>query len=218
VGLGAGCLAAYGQPGQHFTFYEIDPAMRRAAERYFSFLHDSRATCDVVLGDARLRLAEAPDGQFSLIVIDAFSSDAVPIHLITREAFELYFRKLTPDGVILVHITSRYLDLRPVFGNLARDLNIVGRCLADRNANFPGKESSTWAVLARRSKDVKVLPTTVEWQTERALLTLSGHTLGPGSAAAELLIPLSGPWEPLPLSSRIGVWRDDFSNLWSAFR
>ena len=218
VGLGAGCLAAYGRPGQHFTFYEIDPAVRCAAERYFSFLHDSRASCDVVLGDARLRLAEAPDGQFGLIVLDAFSSDAVPMHLITREAFELYFRKLTPDGVILVNMTNRYLDLRPVLGNLAQHLKIVGRCRDDGAAGFPGKSPATWAVLARRSQDVNALPTTAEWQTECGLLTLSGHTLGPASAAAELFARLSGSWEPLPLSSRVGVWRDDFSNLWSAFR
>jgi hypothetical protein len=114
VGLGAGTLATYGRPGDQYTFYEINPLDVQIAQEEFSFLRDSDAKIDIVLGDARLSLeGEAPRG-YDVLVVDAFSSDSIPVHLLTREAFELYSRQLKPDGVLALHISNQYLDLQPV--------------------------------------------------------------------------------------------------------
>ena len=113
IGLGTGTMAAHSRPGERWTFYEIDPAIARVASdpRYFTYLRDAPGSTDIVLGDARLSLQAARDRTFGLIVADAFSSDAIPTHLITREALALYFRKLTETGTLAFHISNRYLDL-----------------------------------------------------------------------------------------------------------
>ena len=119
VGLGTGSLAAYAEPGQHWDFYEIDPiVVQIARERcYFTMLDESRAgSTEVVLGDARLRLQDAPDHGYKLIVLDAFSSDAIPTHLLTREALRLYLSKLAEGGIIAFHISNHYVDLSPSWG------------------------------------------------------------------------------------------------------
>ena len=123
IGLGAGTTAAYRRPGQDWTFYEIDPVVEQIArdDRYFSYLSDRAADIPVVLGDARLALAHAPDLAYDLMILDAFSSDAIPLHLMTREALRLYLDKLAPGGVIAFHISNRMLDLAPVLGNLVAD-------------------------------------------------------------------------------------------------
>ena len=130
VGLGAGSLATYALPTQDWTFYEIDPAMERIARdpRYFTFLRDSEArSLDVELGDARLRFHDAPDRGYRLIILDAFSSDSLPVHLITREAIELYRAKLAPGGVLVFNLSNRYVDLDPVMGRQAEDAGWVCR-------------------------------------------------------------------------------------------
>ncbi|HET6538634.1 MAG TPA: fused MFS/spermidine synthase [Sphingopyxis sp.] len=116
VGLGAGTLACYRQPGQSWTFYEIDPAMEAIARdpARFTFLADCAADAPVILGDARLMLEQGPAAQYDMVVIDAFSSDAVPLHLLTREAMDIYARALKPDGLLLIHISNRFFDLQPV--------------------------------------------------------------------------------------------------------
>jgi spermidine synthase len=119
VGLGAGTLATYGRPGDVFRFYEINPAVMDAASKYFTFLADSPAHTDVVYGDGRLRLQEERPESFDLIVLDAFSDDAIPVHLLTREAFQLYFARLRPGGELAIHVSNRYLDLDPVVEALA---------------------------------------------------------------------------------------------------
>ncbi|CAN5352415.1 fused MFS/spermidine synthase [soil metagenome] len=121
VGLGAGTLACYAQPGQQWLFYEIDPAIVRIARDtgQFRFLRDCLPDAPIVLGDARISLAAAPPAQFDLLALDAFSSDAVPMHLMTREAFAGYARVLAPDGLLLVHISNRFLDLEPVVASAA---------------------------------------------------------------------------------------------------
>lgn len=123
VGLGTGTLAAYGMPGDSFQFYELDPLVKQLAQSEFSFLKLSRATVDVAIGDGRLLLNREPPGQFDLLVIDAFSGDAIPTHLLTREAFELYFRVLKPGGLLAVHITNGFLDLTPVLAAAAAEMN-----------------------------------------------------------------------------------------------
>ena len=116
VGLGAGTIAAYGEPGDAMTFYEIDPEVDVIARdpRLFTYLRDTQASVTTVVGDGRLQLAKAPAGGYDVIVLDAFSSDAVPVHLLTEEAFDVYASRLAPDGALLVHISNRYLDLEPV--------------------------------------------------------------------------------------------------------
>src|SRR5262249_3269778 len=106
IGLGAGTIAAYGEAGEHFTYFEIDPAIARLAKNpaYFTYLSDSRADVSIVLGDGRRRMAECADGRFDLLVLDAFSSDAIPVHLLTREAVQLYLRKLKPGGCLALHL------------------------------------------------------------------------------------------------------------------
>lgn len=162
VGLGTGALASYAKPDQDWTFFELDPDVERIAREptYFTYLRDSRArSMNVVIGDARIKLAEEPDGSFDLLVLDAFSSDAIPIHLLTAEAFQLYLRKLKPNGVILMHVSNRYLDLPPIVAAVAQaaeppllvrrndDLGLTDREVED------GKSPSIWLVLARDDRD-----------------------------------------------------------------
>ncbi len=120
IGLGAGVIAAFGRLGDRYTFYEINPLDIRLANSQFTFLRDSQAGVDIVPGDARLSLESEPSQQFDVLALDAFSSDAIPIHLLTREAMALYFRQLKPDGVLAANISNKYLNLQPVFANAAQ--------------------------------------------------------------------------------------------------
>jgi hypothetical protein len=162
VGLGTGAIASYARTNQDWTFFELDPAVERLAhdERYFTYLRDSAAkSMTVVIGDARLKLANEPDASFDLLVLDAFSSDAIPIHLLTAEAFGLYERKLAPNGVILMHLSNRYLDLPPVVKKIAETATppLVVRMnddigISDREKD-EGKFPSIWVIVARNDED-----------------------------------------------------------------
>ncbi|WP_156338655.1 spermidine synthase [Chondromyces crocatus] len=166
VGLGAGALAVYARPGQRWTFYEIDPAVARIARdpRYFTFLHDAFPEdrgLHLVIGDARLGLTAAPDAHFDLLILDAFSSDAIPVHLLTREALALYERKLAPGGVIAFHLSNRFLDLFPALGNLVTDAGLIAYGFQDaptRSQEQAGKSPSRWALVARHIDDLQSLP------------------------------------------------------------
>lgn len=129
VGLGSGSLACYAQKGENWTIFEIDPLMVELATDpdVFSYVSQCKPDVRIVVGDARLKLADEPDGRFDLLVVDAFSSDAIPLHLLTREAFETYRRTLGPGGVLMVHVSNRFLDLEPVVGAIARDLGMAAR-------------------------------------------------------------------------------------------
>src|SRR5262249_33984179 len=122
----------------------------------------------IVLGDARRSLASAPDGAYDLLLIDAFSSDAMPVHLMTREALRLYLAKLAPDGVLVINISSRYFNLRPVLAALARDLGLV--TLGRHDDDVPieeqvnGRLSSNWVVMARRPEDLGALASDAQWK------------------------------------------------------
>jgi SAM-dependent methyltransferase len=124
IGLGTGTVAAYGNAGDVIRFYEINPPVERLARHWFTFLHDSPAKIDVVLGDARLSLASEPPQNFNVIVVDAFSGDAIPVHLLTREALALYRRHLRPDGIIVLHVSNQYIDLEPVVAGIAGDAGL----------------------------------------------------------------------------------------------
>jgi len=179
IGLGTGTLAAYCQPGQKFTFYDIDPLVVEIAtksDKYFTFWKDAKARgaeLKILLNDARLEIEkqvaeneaiqtenakrkengeqplELPHEKYGIMVIDAFSSDAIPIHLITREAIRLYMKMVREDGILTFHISNRYMDLRPVLENLAEAEGLHLYCYTDEKEQYLGKAGSTWAVIAR---------------------------------------------------------------------
>ena len=174
VGLGAGGLVAYAQRGQNWTLYEIDPFVAQIASdpHLFQFLSGSPAPFQIVLGDARQELKKAPDKKFDILVLDAYSSDTIPVHLLTREALEIYRERLAPHGVLVWHISNKYFDLEPVVGQLAqdggwkslirRDVNIAPQATA-RNGVAP----SVWAVLARQTEDLGRLNRDPNWRPLR---------------------------------------------------
>ncbi len=193
LGLGVGTLAAYAQPGQTWTFYEIDPTVEKIARdpRYFTFLQDAKAPYKVILGDGRLQLNQVPDRTYDLLIMDAFSSDSIPVHLVTKEAFQLYFRKLKTSGWLLVNISNRYIDLEPVLGAIAHNLGLVaihqqeGEISPTEKAM--GKSASHWVILTSYSDNFGSL--------------------------------LQDPrWEALAPTSDTLIWTDDYSNILSALR
>ena len=171
VGLGTGAAACYVRPGQNWTFYEIDPVVERIArdERFFTYLADCALEADIVIGDARLSLQAAPEGSFDLLILDAFSSDAIPVHLLTREAFAMYRRKLAPGGVIMVHISNRYLDLEPVLGRITVETGFFGVTqYHDEGTNeVMLRYPSIWVVMARSPDDIIELAPDPRWQPLR---------------------------------------------------
>ena len=156
TGLGTGSIAAYAGPGQVIHFYEIDPAVKRISTDpdFFTFLSECKAEWKVVLGDARLTMEKAPPHYYDIIILDAFSSDSIPVHLITKEAVNLYFSKLRKDGVLMVHITNRYVNLAPVLAKLADESGFSDRLRDDDEDTEIGKDGSTWVLLARGEKDL----------------------------------------------------------------
>jgi hypothetical protein len=190
VGLGVGTLAAFGETPQRWTFFEIDPAVERLARdaRYFTYLADARAKVRVVLGDARISLRAEPGGELGLLVLDAFSGDSIPVHLVTREALRLYLEKLDDHGVLVFHVSNRYMDLRPVLDALAKDANLVALTEDDLvvsdDALRGGKLPSRWVAMARSAEDLAPIARDPRW---RALST----------------------------DKPLGVWTDDFSNLFA---
>jgi hypothetical protein len=155
VGLGAGAMACYMRPGDELTYYEIDRSVIRIATNpeYFTFLSQCAPEARIVPGDARLSLRDAPENGYGLIVLDAFSGDTVPLHLLTREALQLYLKKLAPGGLVTFHISNVYLDLAPALGALARDAGLSA--LVRDDTNLPeadldaGKLGSKWLVMGR---------------------------------------------------------------------
>jgi hypothetical protein len=198
VGLGTGTMAAFARMGDTMTIYEIDRLVRDIAfdPTYFTYLADARARgalLRVELGDARIRLdavrRERPGERYDLIVVDAFTSDAIPVHLLTREALQLYLEMLAPDGIIAFHISNRYLKLEPVVANLAADAKLGGRLLMDEAvAETDGGIESTWVMLSRTADALGPLLEDERWATVT-----------------------------LETDPRVGIWTDDFHNLVSVF-
>ena len=147
IGLGTGTVAAYGNAGDVIRFYEINPLVERLARQWFTFLHDSAAQTDVVLGDARLSLAAEAPQQFNVIVIDAFSGDAIPVHLLTREALALYRRHLQPGGLIVFHVSNQYIDLEPVIAEIAADAGLHAESVHSHGDEKNGLYFSDWIVV-----------------------------------------------------------------------
>jgi spermidine synthase len=199
IGLGTGTLAAYARPGDAMTFYEIDRLVRDIAfdRAYFTYLTDARdrgATLRLELGDARVRLEavhrERPAEQYDVIIVDAFTSDAIPVHLLTREALRLYLEMLAPGGLLAIHVSNRHLRLAPVVANLAEDAGLGGRLLMDEAlAETEGGIESMWVLLARTPEALGDLAGDERWTADK-----------------------------LETDPRLGVWTDDFHNLLSVFK
>jgi spermidine synthase len=169
VGLGVGSLACYSEPGQDWVFYEIDPLVAETAQdpRFFTLLRDCAPTAQIVLGDGRLSLAKAEDQQFDLIVLDAFSSDSVPTHLLSRESLALYLQKLAPHGLLAYNVSNKYMDVRRVVADLALDSGLVGLAQVDLDVTDEevelGKAASEWVIMARTTEDLGKLAQDPRW-------------------------------------------------------
>ena len=192
VGLGAGAMSCYGRHDEPWTFYEIDPLVAQIARdnRLFTYLRDCAPRVDVVIGDARLKLAAAGDNEFDLILIDAFSSDAVPAHLLTREAVTLYLKKLRHDGALVFHISNRFLDLAPVLKALASDANLaslMGERTPDASAVSKLNDGSRWVAMTR---DASMLS---------ELMKVDG-------------------WGPLAAAPETRLWTDDYTDVLAAIK
>ena len=165
IGLGTGTLAAYARPGSQWTFYEIDGAIERIARdtRFFRYLDRCGAQCSVVLGDARLTLARGSVAH-DMLVLDAFSSDAIPIHLLTTEALGAYEARLSENGVLAFHISNRHIKLAPVIARLARERGLTALTRLDKRADSKrGYEASEWVVMARHPERLQSLASDTRW-------------------------------------------------------
>jgi hypothetical protein len=186
IGLGAGAMVMYAKVGQEWTFYEINPEILGIAQNpeFFTYLNGcAPVPVRTVLGDARIKLQEAPEAYYGMLVLDAFSSDAIPIHLITREAIQLYLSRLAPGGMLVFHISNRSLDLSRVLAGVVARESLSGYVSDARERDAAsGLDPSCWAVIARSEADLGGLATNPRWTSLKA--------------------------QPQPV-----VWTDDFSNL-----
>lgn len=149
LGLGAGTLLTYGQPGDHIRIYEIDPEVEPMSRRYFTYFDRTAASTEVVLGDGRLSLEREPDQGFDILILDAFSSDAIPMHLLTREAFAVYMRHLKPDGILAANMSNRHVDIKPVLKQFAELLGLKFVWIASYDDDARGVYGADWGLLTR---------------------------------------------------------------------
>ena len=149
IGLGVGTLARYAQPGQTIRIYELDPGVIQMARRWFTYLADSPATIQIIEGDARISLRDEPPQNFDVLVVDAFSSDSIPVHLLTREAAEIYRRHLRDEGVLLIHISNRMLKLEPVVAAMAKHIGWSAQYLHSPGDSSRGTYDANWMILAK---------------------------------------------------------------------
>src|SRR5262249_39713643 len=192
VGLGAGTLASWGRPGDSIRFYEINPVVPEIARMWFSYLSGSKAQTEVILGDARIQLArelaEGHSHDYDLIAVDAFSSDAIPVHLLTAECGDLYRQRLAPGGLLLLHISNRTLDLEPVARGLARHLGWKAVSFVSLQNDDTGESDATWVVMTANTGFLDQV-------------TISGKTSAWGSPQRQPL-----------------TWTDDFASIWHVLK
>jgi len=191
VGLGTGSGAGYAIAGQEMTFYEIDPAVKDMIEagKRFTYVTDARkrgAKVDIVMGDARLMLEKHGGPKYDLLLIDAFSSDSIPMHLMTVEALKMYRERLTDKGLLAMHVSNRYLRLEPIVAAIADKNGLACRIFPDSDNTAPGKTESSWIVLAGSEQE-----------------------LGPAFVSSEEKFP----WQPIPLNPQIPAWTDDYQDI-----
>jgi hypothetical protein len=193
IGLGVGAVASYSKTGQHFVFYEIDPDVELIARNkdFFTFLTSSKGNCDVILGDGRLTIGVAPDNSYGMIILDAFSSDSIPVHLLTKEALMLYLSKLEANGILVFHISNNFVELEPLLCNLTRDLGleclVKNDTLTKKEEHYPGKFPSKYLVTGRISPPIK-----------QALMNSN--------------------WHRAKTRQGIPVWTDNYSNIVSLLK
>ena len=200
VGLGAGTLSCYRRPGQRWTIFEIDPAMADIARdpSKFTFISQCAPDVPIVIGDARLRIAQSPPAQFDILIIDAFSSDAIPLHLLTKEAIGIYARALKPDGILLIHISNRFFDLEPVLAAEAKARRWSAAIRMDPSPDagtpdydFSNLTGSNWVAMTA---------------TPQRLIQLTGG-VKPRTEAAK-----DGIWVPVEERPRFERWTDDYAS------
>ncbi|MFL5329128.1 MAG: spermidine synthase [Gemmataceae bacterium] len=200
IGFGTGSLCAYAKPEQAVTIYEIDPAVRRISTNpeyfsYYSAAEKRGAKLNMIMGDARLRIEEAAPNTFAVIAVDAFSSDSIPIHLLTKEAIQLYFSKLAPDGVLALHVSNRYLELDKIVARLAEDLGKSAYQWKDQDewsdGNCAVKSRSNWIVLVNKPEHAGVLLKGTKVEEEGI------------------------KWGKMTADPAVPLWTDDFSNILS---
>ncbi len=155
IGLGTGTLAAYGRRGDTYRFYDINPRVIELASRDFTYLADSDATIELELGDARLSLEHEPPQNFDVLAVDAFSSDAIPVHLITREALALYLRHVKPDGIVAFHVSNRFLELVPVVARIARENGAHAVAVYEGAGEDDSRTQSDWVLVSRDAQALK---------------------------------------------------------------
>lgn len=191
IGLGAGTLAAYGRPGDAIRFYEINPLIEQIARGLFSYGRESKATITVVDGDARRSLTEEQDARFDVLVIDAFSGDAIPVHLLTMEALELYRRRLLPDGVIAFHVSNQYVNLPPLLLALAHGKHLEAREVLSGSRPETGEFAATWVLVGEATAPIfrpHVEPSTTGQEVLQPISALPG--LQPWTDDRSTLLPL----------------------------
>jgi len=188
IGLGAGTLAVYGKPGDRFRFYEINPLDVQVARAQFDFLGHSRAQIEIVPGDARISLEREPQQDFDVLLVDAFSGDAIPVHLLTRESFELYFRHLKPDGLLALHVSNKFLNLAPVVEAAARLLGAQTKTITNDADKKNDIYTATWVLVYRN----RAAPTGTEAESNLPHWSRSDITVQP--------------------------WTDDYSSLFRILR
>jgi hypothetical protein len=191
IGLGVGAMVSYSKPGQEWTLYEINPDVINLARnsQYFTYMQDCvNGSHAVIEGDARLKLQDAQDGHYGLIVFDAFSSASIPVHLVTQQALDLYLSKLAPGGILVFHISHRSLDMKPILADLAASRNLTSIGFDDlKPGSLEGKDPSQWVVMARSEPEISNLS-------------------------------INSQWQPLEETTGGRVWTDDFSNILRAIR
>jgi spermidine synthase len=152
VGLGAGTLAAYGNPGDRIRFYEINPAVLPIAKNLFAYIRESGAQISFAEGDARISLTKEPPQNFDVLVIDAFSGDAIPLHLLTTQAMQVYRRHLAPDGILAFHVSNQYLDLAPEIAELAAASGMNARLIDSPTNNARGEYHAKWVLVTNNAQ------------------------------------------------------------------
>jgi hypothetical protein len=253
IGLGTGTMASYARPWQHMTFYEIDNTIKSfhippyaGPDYFFNYVHDAlkdnrKAQIEIIMGDARLSMAQEPDQHtgyyphrehyYHCIELDAFSSDAIPVHLITKQAIKMYFDKLAPEGVLMVHTSNRHVDLVPPVTDVAKSLGLKWRVGTDRGTRFDdqgnelferGLFASEYVMLARddvitvNGKKINVLPPETpeaqEAYEQAGIRGLNMYIYDRTHPEHQMLVWYTSH----PSGHR--VWTDDYSNLIQVFR
>lgn len=235
IGLGTGSLSSYGRAGQKMTFFEIDWTVRRLVEEptHFTYIHSAKrdgVDVEFLMGDARLTLERAGDRKWGIMFVDAFSSDAIPAHLLTVESVQLFFDRLEPDGIVALHISNRYLTLEPVVERIVRELNLEARVMSDpvdrEEEYYSGKSASHWVAVARTKEAFGPL-----LDRERALESAEANagawpalaqTADLPAVAALGLIPdilkAKVVWKAADRNDNVGLWTDDYTPIRNVLR